>query len=325
MYEAYEMYETYVYSIPMPIRFRGITTRQGMLIRGEHGWGEWSPFLDYAAPEAAVWLQSALEAAEAGYPDPVRDFIPVNATIPATDPATAHRLAAESGCLTAKVKVAEPGRGLGEDLERVEAVRDALGADGKIRVDANGGWDLDEAVKAVTQLSRFGLEYAEQPCAAVEDLAKLRRRVSVPIAADESIRRADDPYRVKKLQAADVAIVKVQPLGGVSACLRLAEKLDMDVVVSSAVETSVGLRAGIALAAALPNLPYACGLNTLPLLSADAVSDPLVAVDGRIQVREIHVDPGCLARIRGDDQTVQAWQSRLGDARRVNCEETRHG
>ena len=313
------MRETVVYSIPMPIRFRGITVRQGMLIRGDVGWGEWSPFVEYGPEEAAMWLRAALEAANEGYPDPVRDSIPVNATIPAVDPVTARRLAVESGCATAKVKVAESGQSLDDDIARVEAVRDGLGPSGKIRVDANGAWDLDHAQKAVKALDRFGLEYAEQPCASVEDLAKLRKRVEVPIAADESIRRAEDPYLVKKLEAADVAVLKVQPLGGVRACLRLAEELDMDVVVSSAVETSVGLRAGIALAAALPDLKYACGLNTLPLLSADVVSDPLVCVGGVIPVRPVHVDPALLAQVSADQATMQSWLARLDE-----CEEP-HG
>ena len=307
------MRETHVYSIPMPIRFRGITVRQGMLIRGEAGWGEWSPFLEYRPQEAASWLRAALEAADEEYPDPVRAFVPVNVTIPAVDPVTARRLAVQSGCSTAKVKVCEPGEPLGADIARVEAVRDGLGPGGKIRVDANGGWSLDEAEKAVRALARFGLEYVEQPCATVEELARLRRRVDVPVAADESIRRADDPYLVKKLHAADVAVLKVQPLGGVKACLRLAENLDMDIVVSSAVETSVGLRAGIALAAALPTLKYACGLNTLPLLSADVVSDPLVCVGGEIPVRSVHVDPALLDHVRASSQTAQFWAARLAE------------
>ena len=309
-----------VYSIDMPIRFRGLTQRHGVLFRGRAGWAEWSPFDDYAPAQAATWLRAAREAADEGYPAPVRTSIPVNVTIPATDPATAHRLAAQSGCRTAKIKVAEPGQTLGDDLARVEAVRDALGPDAAIRVDANGGWSLDQAEHALAELSRFGLEYAEQPCAAVEDLALLRRKMvhhDVRIAADESIRRAEDPYRVKQLEAADVAILKVQPLGGVRACLRLAEDIGLDVVVSSAVETSVGLRAGIALAAALPELPYACGLNTAPLLAADVVTDPLVAVDGSIPVREIEVDPGLVDRVRADDALTRQWAERLAQCEAV--------
>ena len=172
--------------------------------------------------------------------------VPVNVTVPAVDPETAHRITRDGGCRTAKVKVAEPGQTLADDEARLEAVRDALGPDGRIRVDANGGWDVDAAVAAIAALDRAagGLEYVEQPCATVEDLAAVRRRVDVPIAADESIRRAADPYRVRDLEAADVAVLKVQPLGGVRACLRIAEDIGLPVVVSSALETSVGIAAG---------------------------------------------------------------------------------
>ena len=184
-----------------------------------------------------------------------------------------------SGCTTAKVKVADPGTALADDLARVEAVRDALGPGGRIRVDANGAWDVDDGGRrASRELDRAagGLEYVEQPCAAVEDLAAVRRRVAVPIAADESIRRAADPYRVRDLEAADIAVLKVQPLGGVRACLRIAEDIGMPVVVSSALETSLGLAAGVALAAALPTLDHACGLATRSLLTGDVASPELV-------------------------------------------------
>jgi len=174
-------------------------------------------------------------------------------------------------------EVADPGTELADDLARVEAVRDAVGASGRVRVDANGAWSVDEAVSAIVQLDRAagGLEYVEQPCAAVEDLAAVRRKVDVPIAADESIRRAEDPYRVRDLEAADVAVLKVQPLGGVRACLRIAEDIGLPVVVSSALETSLGLAAGVALAAALPTLEHACGLATRSLLTADVAMPEL--------------------------------------------------
>ena len=188
---------------------------------------------------------------------PVRDRIPVNVTVPAVAGERAAMIVTNScGCRTAKVKVAEPGQSEADDVERLEAVRDAIGPDGRIRIDANGGWDLDTAVARLPMLDRAagGLEYAEQPCPSVEDLAALRRKVDVPIAADESVRRAEDPLRVARLEAADIVVLKVQPLGGVRACLRLAEQCGLPVVVSSALETSVGIAAGVALAAALPEL-----------------------------------------------------------------------
>ena len=267
-----------VFSIPLRTRFRGITVREGVLLRGDAGWGEWSPFLEYDDATSRPWLACAREAADQGWPAPLRDHVPVNVTVPATDPERAHAIVLAGGCRTAKVKVAERGQVLADDLARVEAVRDALGPDGLIRVDANGGWDVDEAVRAVAALERAagGLEYVEQPVASVEDLAVVRRRVGVPVAADESIRRAEDPYRVRDLEAADIAVLKVQPLGGVRACLRIAEDIGMPVVVSSAVESSVGIAAGVALAAALPELHHACGLATIQLLTDDIAVTPML-------------------------------------------------
>jgi O-succinylbenzoate synthase len=295
----------HTFSIPMRTRFRGITVREGMLIRGpaDQGalWGEWSPFLEYDARVAEPWLRCAEEAAAGDWPAPLRERIPVNVTIPAVGPERAHEIAAMGGCTTAKIKVSEPGQTLGDDQARVEAVRQALGPGAKIRVDANGGWDVDGAVTAIRSLDRVagGLEYVEQPCATVEELAAVRRAVDVPIAADESIRRADDPYRVRDLEAADIAVLKVQPLGGVRACLRIAEDIGLPVVVSSALETSIGISAGVALAAALPELPYACGLATLDALPGDVTHEPLAPVAGALPVRPVAPDPELLARYQG--------------------------
>lgn len=285
-----------VYAIPMRTRFRGITRRTGVLLRGPAGWGEFSPFPEYGPHECARWLAAAREAAGPGWPAPVRDRVPVNATIPAVDPERAHAMTLRSGCRTAKVKVAERGQTDADDVARVEAVRAALGPGGRVRVDANGAWNVDHAVRVIKELDRFDLEYVEQPCATLDELAQVRRRVPVPIAADESIRRADDPLKVRAAEAADIAVLKVQPLGGVRAALRVAEATGLPVVVSSAVETSVGLAAGVALAAALPELPYACGLGTLSLLSGDVVHDPLAPVDGVIEVRRAEVDEAALRR-----------------------------
>ncbi len=220
---------------------------------------------------------------------------------------------------TAKVKVAEPGQTLADDEARVEAVRDALGPGGRVRVDANGAWTIQEAVAAIAALDRAagGLEYVEQPCAGVEDLAAVRRAVGVPIAADESIRRAADPYRVRDLEAADVAVLKVQPLGGVRACLRIAEEIGLPVVVSSALETSVGIAAGVALAAALPELPYACGLATVQLLEDDVVTTPLLPVDGALPVMRPVVDEVALARLAAPGERVRHWEARLAEVRAV--------
>ncbi len=306
------MAEPVVWSLPMRTRFRGIDVREGVLLRGAAGWGEWSPFPEYDVAECGPWLAAAREAADLGWPAALRASVPVNVTVPAVGPqAAADIVRASAGCRTAKVKVAEPGQSEADDLARVEAVRDALGRDGRVRVDANGGWDVDTAVRMVALLDRVGLEYVEQPCRTVEELAAVRRRVDVPIAADESIRKAEDPLRVARLAAADIAVLKVQPLGGVRACLRIAEQIGLPVVVSSALESSVGIAAGLALAAALPELPYACGLATLQLLNDDVTSAPLRVVDGALPV--VRPEPDRADAVAADDETTARWLVRLRD------------
>jgi o-succinylbenzoate synthase len=302
------------FAIPMPTRFRGITVREGALLEGPAGWGEFSPFAEYGPRESARWLSCALEAALTGWPAPVRDRVPVNVTVPAVGPEQAHAIVAASGCATAKVKVAEPGEPESADIARVEAVRDALGPAGKLRVDANAGWDLERATRMLRALAPFGLEYAEQPCATLADLAALRRRVDVPLAADESIRRAEDPLAVRAAGAADIVVIKAQPLGGVRAGLEIAEACGLPAVVSSAVESSVGLAAGVALAACLPDLDYACGLATMSLLAGDVTSDPLTERGGSLPVRPAPVDVAALSVWEVDPA---GWLGRISAAAEV--------
>jgi O-succinylbenzoate synthase len=299
------------FAIPMRARFRGITVREGALIEGPAGWGEFSPFAEYGPRECARWLASALEAAVTGWPAPARDAVEVNVTIPAVGPRRAHEIAAASGCRTAKVKVAEPGQPEAADLARVEAVRDALGPGGRIRVDANGAWTVDQAARMLRAMTSSGLEYAEQPCASLAELAELRRRVDVPLAADESIRRASDPLAVRAAGAADIVVLKAAPLGGVAQALRIAAECGLPVVVSSAVESSVGLAAGVALAAALPDLPYACGLATMSLLAGDVTAEPLAAVAGSVPVRAATPDAARLAAVEADPAP---WRARMAAA-----------
>jgi o-succinylbenzoate synthase len=308
----------------MTTRFRGVTSREGVLVFGEAGVGEFSPFWDYDAADSASWLEAALETADRGWPPPVRDAVPVNCTVPAVGPEDAAAIVRSSnGCRTAKVKVAEPGQSLDDDVARVAAVREALGPEGSVRVDANGGWSVDRAVDALAELGEFGLEYAEQPVATVEELRDVRMKVDVPVAADESIRRAADPMRVAELDAADVIVLKAQPLGGVRACLALAERIGRPVVVSSALESSVGIAAGIALAAALPGLSYACGLATTALLDGDLVREPVGVVDGQVRVGPVQVDDEALARHRPDAETERRWLARVAECERVLSERAR--
>jgi o-succinylbenzoate synthase len=300
-----------VVRIPMRLRFRRLDRREAVLVGGPAGWGEFSPFPEYPPVSAAPWLAAAVEAATRPWPAARRDRIPVNLTVPAVEPGVAAGLVAASACRTVKVKVAEPGRAFVEDVARVAAVREALGPDGRIRVDVNGAWSVDEAEHRLSELAAFDLEYAEQPCATVEELAELRRRVNVPIAADESIRTAADPERVVELGAADVAVLKVQPLGGVTATLALAGRLGLPIVISSALETSVGIAAGLAAAAALPELRHACGLGTVSLLDGDVVRSPLLAEDGMLEVRRPAPDPELVERARPDSHTERRLLDRL--------------
>ncbi|SDG03308.1 o-succinylbenzoate synthase [Klenkia brasiliensis] len=296
-----------VYRTPLRTRFRGIDVRDGVLVRGPAGWGEFSPFWDYADAEVTRWWAAAVEAAVVGWPAPVRDAVPVNCTVPAVDPERAHAVVTASGCRTAKVKVAEPGQTDADDEARVEAVRDALGPGGAVRVDANAAWSVDRAVERIRTLDRYDLEYVEQPCATVEELVALRRRVEVRVAADEVVRRSADPAGVDLREACDVVVLKVQPLGGVRAALAVAQAHGLPCVVSSALESSVGIAAGVALAAALPELPFACGLATVALFTDDVTAEPLLPVDGALPVRAVVPDRVPAA----DPATEQRWRDRL--------------
>ncbi|MEV0088822.1 o-succinylbenzoate synthase [Saccharopolyspora sp. NPDC050642] len=304
-----------VYALPMRNKFRGVTVRRGILLSGPAGWGEFCPFEDYDDAQSVPWLRAALEACTEEWPEPVRDRIPVNCTVPAVPAEKAAAIVAASGCGTAKVKIAEPGQSPGDDVERVAAVRDALGPGGAIRVDANAAWDVDTAVTRIRELDKAaeGLEYAEQPCPTIDELAAVRRRVDVRIAADESIRRAEDPLRVAVAGAADVAIIKATPLGGVRRALRVAEACGLPCVVSSAVESSVGLAAQLALAGSLPELPFACGLGTVALLDGDVVADSLLPVDGHLPVlrRPPEPDPALVAAATPTADVQRYWLDRL--------------
>ncbi len=302
-----------VYAIPLTTRFRGITVREGMLVEGPAGWGEFCPFADYDDRESVPWLAAAREAAEEGWPEPVRDRIPVNCIVPVVAPQRAQEIVRASGCATAKVKVADRAGSLTEDLERVAAVRDALGPGGAIRVVANAVWNVDEAVAAIRALDRAagGLQYVEQPCATVDELAAVRRRVDVPVAADESIRRAEDPLRVALAEAADIAVIKCAPLGGVRRALAVAEACGLPCVVSSALETSVGMAAELALAGALPRLDMACGLGTGALLTTDVVAEPFAPRNGWLPVPRRAPEPVRRADVAAGPERVRWWQERI--------------
>jgi len=307
----------HVVAISMRVPFRGVTTREVALLEGPAGWGEFGPFLEYGPVESSRWLASAVESAWVGWPEALRDVVPVNATVPAVGPdQVAAVLARFPGCTTAKVKVAERGQSLADDVARVAEVRSVMGPAARVRVDANGAWSVDDAVGSLRRLAASGLEYAEQPCATVEELRDLRmalarNRIDVPVAADESIRKVEDPLRVRDLEAADIIVVKVAPLGGVRAALSVVEACGLPAVVSSALDTSVGIAAGVALAAALPRLEHACGLGTVALLAGDVVAASLVPAQGVLPVGRVVPDAALLERYAAPPDRVAWWRDRV--------------
>ncbi|MFK4731309.1 o-succinylbenzoate synthase [Agromyces mediolanus] len=304
-----------VVALPLVTRFRGIDVREALLLEGPEGWSEFSPFAEYDDAEAAVWLAAAIDFGWSAPPAPLRDRIPVNATVPAVDPDSVPAVLARfPGCRTAKVKVAGLDQTLAQDVARVAAVRRALGPEGRVRLDANGGWTVDEAERAVHALAEYDLEYLEQPCATVPELAEIRERTAylgIPVAADESVRRAADPLAVAEAGAADLLVVKAAPLGGIRRALGIVGRAGLPVNVSSALDTSVGLAMGAHLAAVIPELDYDCGLGTASLLAADVTADPLLPEDGAVPVRRVVPDAELLERHAADAERTAWWLARL--------------
>lgn len=298
MTSVLEALELYPVRIPMRYRFRRVDHREAVLIEGPSGWGEFSPFPDYPPEVTTRWLASALESACGELPARGRRFVPVNVTIPAVSPDAATALVVESGASTAKVKIGDPGDDEGDDLARISAVRDALGRHGRIRVDVNASWDLDTALARLDKLAEYDLEYVEQPVATLSEMAEFRSRSNIKVAADELVRQSPHPLRVIEEGAADVLVLKVQPMGGVARVLDLAGRAGIPVVISSAIETSVGMYPGLLAASLLADLPYACGLGTVSLIEGDPTREPLVPADGVLEVRRPVPDPELLARWR---------------------------
>ena len=310
-----------VVSLPLRTKFRGVVDREVMLFEGPNGWAEWSPFLEYPDEEAAVWLSAAVEFAYGSMPTLHRDRIAVNATLPAVTPDQVERVLARYGTFgTVKIKVAEPGQTPGQDVDRIVAVR-KLYPDAKIRLDANGGWSPELSFSFIKALAGQGieLEYLEQPCKTIDELARLRQMIAdskfnVLIAADESVRKASDPMAVVEAEAADILVLKAAPLGGVSRAMEIARGAGLPVVVSSALDSSVGISMGAQLAAALPDLRFDCGLATASLLAGDVTREPLLPVDGFIDVRRVEIDQQKLDIFEAEDHRIDWWVDRLDRA-----------
>lgn len=312
---------TRVVALPMRVKFRGVTLRETALIQGPVGWGEFAAFTEYEPAEASAWLACAIEAAWLPYPQPLRTSIPLNATVPAVDASEVEAVLAryEGQVREIKIKVAEAGlpfeESLTQDLARVAAVRAACpGA--RLKIDANGGWTEAQAVRALNELADYDLLYAEQPVPGIEGLARVRDQLRARgnpllIAADEAVRKADDPLRVARLGAADVLIIKAAPLGGVRRALQIVEQAGLPAVVSSALESSVGIRTGAALAAALPKLPYGCGLGTVSLMAKDVTTHPLVARDGELPLPDITPETPLLKEVAASPDRTAWWHRRI--------------
>jgi len=306
----------HVVSVPLVTRFRGVDRREAVLLDGPSGWSEFSPFVEYDDAEASTWLAAALDFGwRESSATPRRQSIPVNATLPAVALDQIATVLSRFGeCRTVKVKVAERGESLADDVARVRETRRLIGPAGRIRLDANGAWNLDEAEHAVRALEQFDLEYVEQPCATVPELAELRRRIhriDVLVAADESVRKAADPIAVARAEAADLLVIKAAPLGGIDRALAIVAEAGLPAVVSSALDTSVGLAMGAELAARLPTLDFDCGLGTAALLADDVTAAPALPRDGAISVGRVTADPDALRRLAAEGARTAWWRERL--------------
>jgi len=310
-----------VVTLPLRQKFRGVSHREILLFEGENGWAEWSPFLEYEPEEAAVWLSAAVEWAFGDLPQPEREYVVVNATLPAVTPQNVASSLEPFGAFeTVKIKVAEPGQDLNADLERIWQVR-RLYPKAKLRLDANGGWSVEQAVAIAGAMVENGvpLDYLEQPCASIGELAELRvilkrNGFQVKVAADESVRKVTDPQAVVMAGAADILVLKAAPLGGVNRAKQIAAESGLACAVSSALESSVGLAMGLHLAACLPDFGLAAGLGTAALLAADVTEKPLLPVNGKLEVRRVNPSPRLLADHAASPQRRDWWLRRLAAA-----------
>lgn len=302
-----------VLAIPMRIKFRGVTTREVLLFEGPNGWAEWSPFTEYEDEEASIWLKAAIEWAFGDIPKTDVRTIKVNATLPAVKDVQ-KALEPFGKFEVVKIKVAEAGQTLQDDLDRIHQVRE-LYPDARIRLDANGNWDIETAliIAKIIYQENIPLEYLEQPVRTIAEMAELKLKLqefNIKIAADESVRKVSDPLAVAHANAADILVLKVAPLGGINNALAIAKEAGLPVVVSSALETSVGISMGVHLAALL-NSDYASGLATAALLKSDVTNESLIPVDGSIAVGRVQVSDHELHTSTAEESRQTWWTMRL--------------
>jgi len=297
----------------MRVKFRGITTREALLFEGPKGWAEWSPFTEYEDEEASIWLKAAIEFAFGEIPEPTKKTIKVNATLAAVKDVRAA-LEPFGNFEVVKIKVAEKGQTLQDDLDRIHEVRKYY-PQARIRLDANGGYDIETAITLAKAMYEEGvpLEYLEQPVRTIAELAELKLKLkllNIKIAADESVRKVSDPLAVAQANAADLLVLKAAPLGGINNALSIAKEAGLAVVVSSALETSVGISMGVYLAALLDS-DYASGLATAALLTEDVTNTPLIPINGEIPVTRITPNKNALTKLQAQADRTAWWMERL--------------
>jgi O-succinylbenzoate synthase len=302
-----------VLALPMRTTFRSLDVRETALIKGESGWGEFAPFVEYSDQESLPWLESAIEAADKALSPALRESIPINATVPASnnEAEIEQILSWYPGVDTVKIKV---GTGIKEDLARIKAVRKYL-PKAKIRIDVNGSWSVDDALININaiynEVAGDSLEYVEQPVASLDELKQLKEGMSVDvkIAGDEVLRKAKDPFAISLDGAIDILMLKVSPLGGIKRAMDLASHHKLPVVISSALESAVGISHGLALAARIPKLDYACGLGTSALFNQDISDIPIIS--GAIKVKSYPIDIAQIERHELKGERLEWWRNRI--------------
>jgi len=307
-----------VVSIPLRTKFRGLTERELLVFEGPNGWSEWAAFTEYQDEEAATWLQAAIEWGFENLPEPVRKQVSVNAILPAVPTEEVAKVLGRAGKFsTVKIKVADPKQTAADDLARILEVKD-LYPDAKLRLDANGGYTVAQALELIAEIENnsLDLEFFEQPVETIAELAELRIEISklgqkTLVAADESVRRASDPLAVELAGAADLLVLKSAPLGGIASALAVANSSKLNICASSAMQSSIGLAAELHFAACLPEVNYDAGLGTGYLFGGDLTADRLIPENGILELRRPEINTSSLEILKAEDHRYDWWIARL--------------
>jgi O-succinylbenzoate synthase len=313
-----------VVSIPLRTKFRGLTERELLVFEGPNGWSEWAAFTEYQDEEAATWLQAAIEWGYEGLPEPVRKQVPVNAILPAVATDEVAKVLGRAGKFsTVKIKVADPKQTAKDDLARILEVK-IIYPDVRLRLDANGGYTVDQALDLIAELENnsIELEFFEQPVATIAELAELRTEITkrgqkVRVAADESVRRASDPLAVELAGAADLLVLKSAPLGGIKSALEVASSSQLEICASSAMQSSIGLAAELHFASCLPELNYDAGLGTGYLFGGDLTANRLIPENGVLELRRPEINTSSLEILKAEDHRYDWWIARLERCSRI--------